>query len=387
MVAKIDTGAPERELSEELALFRTMARRFCEREVVPNRDRWRVAKRVDVASWREAGRVGLLCAGIPEDWGGGGGDFRHEAVLMEELARVGFIDFGMPQHNAIVAPYVLQYGTEAQKRRWLPRMATGELIGAIAMTEPGAGSDLQAIRTSARLKDGRRVLSGQKTFITNGQNANLICVAAKTDPAAGAKGVSLFMVETDGLERFRRGRNLDKVGLKGQDTSELFFDDVELPADALLGDAPNQGFAQLMQQLPQERLVIAVQAVASIEAAFEETIRYVRERMAFGKRILDFQNTQFEMAEIKTEMTIARVFLDHCIDELVNGRLDAVKAAMAKYWTTDKQCELIDRCLQLFGGYGVMEEYAIARMWTDARVQRIYGGTNEIMKVVIARSL
>lgn len=387
MVAKIDSGAPERELSEELALFRTMARRFCEREVVPNRDRWRAAKRVDIASWREAGRVGLLCTGIPEDWGGGGGEFRHEAVLIEELARVGFIDFGMPLHNAIVAPYVLQYGTEAQKRRWLPRMATGELIGAIAMTEPGAGSDLQAIRTSARLKDGRRVLNGQKTFITNGQNANLICVAAKTDPAAGAKGVSLFMVETDGLERFRRGRNLDKVGLKGQDTSELFFDDVELPPDALLGDAPNQGFAQLMQQLPQERLVIAVQAVASIEAAFEETIRYVRERMAFGKRILDFQNTQFEMAEIKTEMTIARVFLDHCIDELVNGRLDAVKAAMAKYWTTDKQCELIDRCLQLFGGYGVMEEYAISRMWTDARVQRIYGGTNEIMKVVIARSL
>lgn len=382
----MDVSDGQKITTEELSLFRTMARRYCEREVVPHRERWRREKRVDIAAWREAGRAGLLCASMPEAYGGGG-DFRHEAIIAEELARVGFLDFGIPLHNAILSPYILHYGSEEQKRNWLPRLATGELIGAIAMTEPGTGSDLQAIRTSARATDGGYVLNGQKTFITNGQNANLICVAAKTDPAAGGKGVSLFMVETDRVEGFRRGRNLDKIGLKGQDTSELFFDDVALAADSLLGPASNCGFQQLMQQLPQERLLIAVQAVASIEVALDETIRYVKERTAFGQRIIDFQNTQFVLATVKSEATIARVFVDHCVGELLAGRLDAVKAAMAKWWTTDKQGELIDQCLQLFGGYGVMEEYAISRMWTDARVQRIYGGTNEIMKYVIARSL
>ena len=299
----------------------------------------------------------------------------------------GFDHFGIALHSAIVAPYIKHYGSQEQKERWLPKLASGEMIGAIAMTEPGAGSDLQAIRTSA-VRDGNHYrISGAKTFITNGQLANLIIVVAKTDPAAGSKGVSLFVLETDGADGFRRGRNLDKLGFKGNDTSELFFDDVRVPADALLGPEEGRGFYQLMEQLPQERLLVAVQAMAAIERALALTLDYVKERQAFGKRILDFQNTQFKLAELKTEATIGQVFVNDCIARHVAGELDGTTASMAKYWTTDLQTKVTDQCLQFFGGYGYMNEYPISRLYADARVQRIYAGTNEIMKVLIARSL
>ena len=373
--------------AEELSLFRDSTRRFMEREVAPHRERWRHQKMVDRSLWEKAGEAGLLLAGITDEYGGSGGNFRHESVIIDELARVGFPDFGITLHSAIVAPYILHYGTEEQRRQWLPKLATGELVGAIAMTEPGAGSDLQAIRTNAKLDGNGYVINGQKTFITNGQHANLIIVACKTDPTKGSKGLSLVVVETDEVQGFRRGRNLDKIGFKAQDTSELFFDDVKVPTENLLGPDPNRGFYQMMEQLPQERLIIAAQAVGAIEAAVEATIAYVKERKAFGKAIFDFQNTRFVLAEAKTEAKIGRLFVDHCVEELVEGRLDAVTGAMAKWWTTQKQGEIIDKCLQLFGGYGYMLEYPIAHMWTDARVQKIYGGTNEIMKELIARSL
>jgi long-chain-acyl-CoA dehydrogenase len=373
--------------AEELELFRTSARRFMEREIVPNCARWRAEGMVDKALWHRAGEAGLLLAGIPEAYGGGGGNFRHEAVIIEELARINFLDFGAALHSAIVAPYILHYGTDEQKHRWLPRLASGELIGAIAMTEPAAGSDLRGIRTSARREGDAYILNGQKVFITNGQLANLIIVVAKTDPTAGGRGMSLVCVETDHVEGFRRGRNLEKVGFKAQDTSELFFDDVRVPANNVIGGEINNGFRQLKEQLPQERLIVAIQAVGAIEAAIEMTLAYTKERQAFGKAILDFQNTRFKMAEAATEARVARVFINFCIEELVAGRLDDVTGAMAKWWTTQKQCEIIDECLQLFGGYGYMAEYPIATLWTDARVQKIYGGTNEIMKEIIGRSL
>jgi acyl-CoA dehydrogenase len=373
--------------AEELELFRTSARRFMEREIVPNCTRWRADGMVDKALWRRAGEAGLLLAGIPEAYGGGGGNFRHEAVIIEELARINFLDFGAPLHSAIVAPYILHYGTDEQKDRWLPQLASGELIGAIAMTEPGAGSDLRGIRTTARREGDSYVLNGQKVFITNGQQANLIIVVAKTDPTGGGRGISLVCVETDHVEGFRRGRNLEKIGFKAQDTSELFFDDVHVPASNVIGAEINDGFRQLKEQLPQERLIVAIQAVGAIEAAIEMTLAYTKERQAFGKAIFDFQNTRFKMAEAATEARVARVFINFCIEELVAGRLDDVMGAMAKWWTTQKQCEIIDECLQLFGGYGYMAEYPIATLWTDARVQKIYGGTNEIMKEIIGRSL
>jgi acyl-CoA dehydrogenase len=324
---------------------------------------------------------------MPERYGGAGGTFAHEAVIAIEANRAGVSGLGIPLHNAIVAPYILNYGSEEQKRRWLPGMASSELIGAIAMSEPAAGSDLQGIRTTATRKGNGYVLNGQKTFITNGQLANLIIVVAKTEPALGAKGISLFVVETDTLEGFRRGRNLDKIGLKANDTSELFFDHVEVPASSLLGTEEGQGFFMLMDQLPQERLLIALHAVGRIESALEVTIDYVKSRTAFGKPIIEFQNTQFELAECKTEATIGRVFVDHCIVRHLDRALDTATASMAKYWMTDLQCRIIDRCLQLHGGYGYMNEYPIARMFRDARVERIYGGTNEIMKLLIARTL
>jgi acyl-CoA dehydrogenase len=374
-------------MSEEMDILSDAARKFFERECVPHYDRWEEAGLVDRDVWRKAGAAGLLCAEMPEEFGGAGGTFAHDAVIAYERGRLGLDGFGFPLHSSIVAPYIANYGSEDQKRRWLPRMATGELVGAIAMSEPGAGSDLQSVKTSARRDGNHYLISGQKTFITNGQQANLVIVVTKTDPSEGAKGISLFVVETDEVEGFERGRNLDKIGLKANDTSELFFNDVRVPASSLLGPEEGRGFAQLMEQLPQERLLIAVQSMATIEYALELTVDYVRQRRAFGQRIMDFQNTQMKLAECKTEATVARVFLDHCIGELLARRLSTETASMAKYWMSDLQCRIVDECLQLHGGYGYMNEFPIARLYRDSRVQRIYGGTNEIMKMVIARSL
>jgi acyl-CoA dehydrogenase len=337
--------------------------------------------------WTKAGQAGLLCASMPEHYGGAGGTFAHEAVINRELSLAGFDTFGAPLHSGIVAPYILRYGTEEQKRRWLPKLATGELIGAIAMSEPGTGSDLQAVRTTAIRRGNRYVLNGAKTFITNGQHANLIIVVAKTDPKERAKGISLLVVETDDAQGFRRGRKLKKLGMDSADTSELFFEDVSLPAENLLGTEEGQGFAQLMTELPQERLIVAVHAAAMMERALALTIDYVKQREAFGRKIIEFQNTQFELAECKTAATVARVFVDHCIERHVAGGLDTVTASMAKAWTTETLGRVADRCLQLFGGYGYMDEYPISRLYRDARVLRIYAGTNEIMNVLIARSL
>lgn len=374
-------------MDSELVMLQDMAVNFYKTECEPHYERFEEQGKFDVAVWRKAGEMGLLGAEVPEEFGGPGGNFAHDAVISIEANKAGIDGFGGPLHNAIVIPYIIHYGSREQKQRWLPKLVSGELISAIAMTEPGAGSDLQGIKTTA-VKDGNHyVLNGSKTFITNGQLANLIVVVAKTDPAGGAKGTSLMVVETDEVEGFRRGANLDKIGLKSNDTSELFFDDVRLPASALLGQEEGQGFVQLMQQLPQERLLIAVQAMGRIERALSETIAYVKERKAFGKRIIDFQNTQFKLAECKTQATIAKVFVNDCVGKLIKGELSTETASMAKYWLTDLQCKIIDECLQLHGGYGFMNEYPIARMYRDARVERIYGGTNEIMKLVIGRGL
>ena len=373
---------------EDIGIFETSVARFFDEHAPEARvARWRAQGCVERAMWTEAAEAGLCLLSTPEAYGGGGGDYRHEVVLIEQLAKKGVDGFGLSLHNAIVAPYILHYGSEAQRRRWLPRMASGELVSAIAMTEPSAGSDLQSIRTTARKVDGGYVINGSKTFITNGQTANLICVVAKTDPDRGAKGTSLIMVETEGAEGFERGRNLDKLGQEAADTSELFFNDVFAADDAILGGDEGRGFAQLMSQLPQERLNIAITGIATIERALELTIAYVKERKAFGKAVIDFQNTQFVLAECKTEATVARVFVNHCIEQHFAGRLDAATASMAKYWVTDLENKIIDRCLQLFGGFGYMAEYPIARMYRDSRVQRIYGGTNEVMKILIARTL
>jgi acyl-CoA dehydrogenase len=374
-------------MTEDLMLLEDQAHRFMAAEFSPHVERWNEDHLYPRDVWTKAGQAGLLCAAIPEEYGGAGGTFAHEAVIDREFSLAGLDAFGGPLHSGIVAPYILRYGTEEQKKRWLPKLATGELIGAIAMSEPGIGSDLQAVRTSAVKKGNGYLLNGSKTFITNGQHANLIIVVAKTDPKERAKGVSLMVVETDDASGFRRGRRLKKLGLDAADTSELFFDDVMLPAENLLGTQEGQGFAQLMSDLPQERLIVAVHAMAMIERALRLTIDYVKERQVFGKKVIEFQNTQFVLAECKTEATLAKVFLDHCIGQHIAGKLDTVTASMAKYWITDTQGKIIDRCLQLFGGYGYMEEYPISRMYRDARVMRIYAGTNEIMKVLIARSL
>jgi len=374
-------------MSEDLVLLEEQARRFIANEYTPHLERWNEQGMYERAVWTKAGAAGLLCPAVPEEYGGAGGSFAHEAVIGRELSLAGFDSFGAPLHSGIVAPYILHYGTEEQKRRWLPGMAKGELVGAIAMSEPGTGSDLQAVRTTARKSGNAYVLNGQKTFITNGQHGNLIIVVAKTDPSAGAKGISLMVVETDGAAGFRRGRKLKKLGLDAADTSELFFEDLQLPPENLLGSEEGHGFAQLMNDLPRERLIVTVHAQAMIERALALAIDYVKGRNAFGKKLIDFQNTQFVLAECKSEATIARVFHDHCIERYLSGALDTVTASMAKYWITDLQGRIIDRCLQLFGGYGYMEEYPISRMYRDARVMRIYAGTNEIMKLVIARSL
>jgi acyl-CoA dehydrogenase len=374
-------------MTEDLVLLEEQARRFFAAEFVPHLEQWTEDGIMDRAMWCKAGAAGLLCASMPEEYGGAGGTFAHEAVINREIALAGLDCFGAPLHSGIVAPYILRYGTEEQKRRWLPRLATGELVGAIAMSEPGTGSDLQGVRTSAKPSGNGYVLNGSKTFITNGQHANLIVVVAKTDPKQGAKGISLMVVETDDAPGFRRGRKLKKLGMDWADTSELFFEDVRLPAEGLLGTEQGQGFAQLMTELPQERLIVATSAVAMMERALALTIDYVKGRKAFGKAVIEFQNTQFELAECKTETTVGKVFLDHCIERHIAGVLDTTTASMAKYWLTDLQNKIVDRCLQLFGGYGYMEEYPISRMYRDARVQRIYAGTNEIMKLLIARSL
>jgi acyl-CoA dehydrogenase len=373
---------------EEIVMFGDSVAKFFDAHAPEERvAKWRHDKIVEREMWREAGDAGLLCLSVPEQYGGAGGDYRHEVVLMETMAAKGVDGFGASLHNAIVAPYILHYGSEDQKRRWLPRMASGDLVGAIAMSEPGAGSDLQGVRTRAARSGNQYVIDGQKTFITNGQTANLIIVVAKTDPAAGAKGTSLIVVETDETQGFERGRKLDKVGQDAQDTSELFFHEARVPTSNLLGADEGLGFKQLMQQLPQERLNIGVGGMAVIERAVQLTIDYVKERQAFGKKLIDFQNTQFVLAECKTEANVGRAFVDKLIGLHLEGKLDAATASMAKYWISDLECKIVDRCLQLFGGYGYMNEYPIARMFRDTRVQRIYGGANEIMKLLIARTL
>ncbi|MBC7304753.1 MAG: acyl-CoA dehydrogenase family protein [Nocardia sp.] len=373
-------------MNEDLDALRDMTRAFMAKELVPNIDKYREQHHVDRDLWNKAGEVGLLCISIPEEYGGGGGTFAHEAVLMEEQARAVDTSWGISLHNGIVAHYVLAYGTEEQKKHWLPKMASGEVVGAIAMTEPGTGSDLQAVKAKA-IRDGDEyVINGSKTFITNGAQADLIILVAKTDPTQGASGVSLVLVESD-RAGFRRGRVLDKIGQKGQDTSELFFEDVRVPVTNLLGTQEGQGFVQLMQQLPQERLIVSMGAVAGMEVALDHTLRYTKEREAFGRAVFGFQNTKFKLAEVATEARIARVFIDDCVEKHLRGELDIPTVAMAKWWTTDKAMQIADTCLQLFGGYGYMNEYPIARMWVDNRVQLIYAGTNEIMKEIIARSL
>jgi acyl-CoA dehydrogenase len=372
--------------TDELAALRDLSRSFCEKEIKPNIERFIDQHHVDRELWNKAGELGLLCMSIPEEYGGGGGTFAHEAVLIEEQARIADSSWGASLHNGIVAHYLLAYGSEEQKQTWLPKMASGEVVGAIAMTEPGTGSDLQNVKTKASRQGDEYVIDGSKTFITNGGQADLIIVVAKTDVGEGAKGISLILVEAE-REGFRRGRVLDKVGQRGQDTSELFFDGVRVPTSNLLGAEEGQGFIQLMQQLPQERLIIAVASVAGMEAAVAQTLEYTKDRTAFGRPIFGFQNTKFKLAEAATETRIARVFVDDCIVKHLDGRLDIPTVAMAKWWTSDRAMVVADECLQLFGGYGYMNEYPIARMWADNRVQKIYAGTNEIMKEIIARSL
>ncbi len=374
-------------MTEDLVLLQDQTRRFLHAELVPHMERWNNAEITDRWVWTKLGEAGLLCATMPEHYGGAGGTFAHETVINREFALLGLDAIGASLHSGIVAPYILKYGTDEQKQRWLPRLATGELVGAIAMTEPGTGSDLQSVKATAKRSGNGYVLNGSKTFITNGQHANLIIVVAKTDPAERAKGISLVVVEADDAPGFRRGRKLKKLGMDMADTSELFFDDVKLPAENLLGAREGQGFAQLMAELPQERLTVATSAIGMIERALSLTIDYVKERQAFGKKIIEFQNTQFTLAECKSEATVAKVFHDYCIERHIRGDLDTATASMAKYWLTDLQNSIVDRCLQLFGGYGYMDEYPISRMYRDARVQRIYAGTNEIMKLMIARSL
>ena len=376
-------------MTDELALFRDTAREFFRRESVPHYERWSAQQSVDRDFWRKAGEVGLLCAGIPTDYGGGGGTFAHEAIALEEQARAGDTAFGNAIHSSIVAWYLLNYAAEDQKHRWLPRMATGELVAAIAMTEPGTGSDLQAIKTRARRCGDEYVVDGAKTFISNGKNCDIVVLVCKTgDTAGGREAISLIVVETnDELKGFSRGRLLNKIGQHGQDTAELFFDGVRVPVDNLLGAEEGRGFIQLMHQLPQERLVIATIAAAVMETTVEHTIAYTKQRKAFGQDLLSFQNTRFKLAECKTEAAIARVFVDECIDRHLRGELDTETASMAKWWTTKKQCEVVDECLQLHGGYGYMVEYPVARAYIDSRIQMIAGGTNEIMKEIIGRAL
>lgn len=373
-------------MDDELRMFRKTARHFIEKEFAPHQDCWRKDQRPSDDAWIKAGEAGLILSDLPAKYGGGGGTFAHEAVVVEELARAG-VHFATFIQSSI-AHYVLHYASEEQKRDWLPRMALGQLVGAIAITEAGAGSDVKAIRTTARRIGDHYIINGSKTFVTNGWHAGLVCLAVKTDPnAPGLKGVSLIAVETKELAGYRVGKSLNKVGMHGQDTCELFFDDVRVPASNLLGGVEGRGFSQIMEKMTYERLAIAVAALATAERAIELTSRYVNERKAFGSALIDFQNTRFKLAECKTEAHIGRVFLDRCIADFIDGKLDDATAAMAKYWLSDCECRIVDECVQLHGGYGYMTEYPIARMWTDSRVHRIYAGTNEILKELIASSL
>ena len=373
-------------MTEELDTFRGQFRKFLAKDLAPHAEKWRKQKIIDRSAWRALGEMGALLPSVPEAYGGLGATFAYDAAVLEDLESiVPEFTTNVGVHSVIVAHYILNYGSEEQKKRWLPKMASGEMIGAISMTEPGTGSDLQSVKTTAKKQGNSYVINGQKTFITNGQAADLVIVVARTG-GPGAKGISLIVVETD-TPGFRRGRNLDKIGLPASDTSELFFDNVVVPSENLLGGEEGKGFVQLMQQLPQERLSLAIGAVAAIERAVKLTAEYTKERNAFGKPVLEFQNTQFKLAERKTEAVIARVFIDWCVERLIAGDLDTVTASMAKWWCTQKQVETADECLQLHGGYGYMQEYPISRMFIDSRVQKIYGGTNEIMKLLIARSL
>jgi alkylation response protein AidB-like acyl-CoA dehydrogenase len=369
--------------------FRDSFQRFMDKEIAPFHDAWEEQGYVDREVWRKAGENGFLCMSMPEAYGGAGADKLYSVVQIEALSRGGFSGIGYGLHSEIVAPYILHYGTEEQKQRYLPKLASGEMVGAIAMSEPAAGSDLQGIKcTAIKQPDGSYLLNGSKTFITNGWHADLVIVVAKTNPTAGAKGTSLLLVER-GMPGFEKGKRLKKMGMKAQDTSELFFDNVTVPAENLLGGEvqENKGFICLMEQLPWERLQIAIGAIAASQAAIDWTVDYVKERKVFGQPVASFQNTRYTLAELQTQVQMARVFVDKCCELLVADQLDTATASMAKYWCTDLQCKVMDECVQLFGGYGYMWEYPITRAYADARVQRIYGGTNEIMKEVIARGM
>jgi len=376
---------PRALFSSEHETFRDSVRRFMEAEVKPHDERWQEQGYVDREVWKKAGANGFLCMSMPEEYGGSGADRLYSMVLMEEQARANNSSLGWGLHSEIVAPYIHNYGSEALRKKYLPKMASGEMIGAIAMSEPGAGSDLQGVKTTALRKGNGFVLNGSKTFITNGWNCDLVIVVAKTDPAKGAKGTSLVIVDAS-MQGFSKGKRLKKMGLKGQDTSELFFDNVEVPAENLLG-RENNGFIYLMQELPWERMQIAIGAAAKSEAALAWTIDYVNQRKVFGKPLAGFQNTRFKLAELATQVQVMRVFVDRCMQLLLENKLDTATASMAKYWASDMEGKVLDECLQLHGGYGFMWEFPIAQAYVDARVTRIYGGTNEIMKEVISRSL
>ena len=378
---------PRTLFSEEHEIFRASVRRFVEAEIVPHHAEWEKAGAVSRELWLKAGEAGLLCPSVPEEYGGAGGDFLMTVILAEELARVGATGPGFALHSEIVAPYLVHYGSEEQKREWLPKMARGEVIGAIAMTEPAAGSDLQGMRTTAKMDGNQYVLNGQKVYITNGYTADLVITAAKTNPDEGAKGISLILVPgtTDGFER---GRNLEKIGWHAQDTAELFYTDARVPTSNLLGGDEGRGFVQLVQQLPQERLLSALRSASVIEAALDWTVAYTSERKAFGRPVIGFQNTRFKLAEVKAKAAMMRTFIDRCIAlHIDGGGLTADDAAMAKLMSTEMMCEVLDECLQLHGGMGYMWETPIARAWADNRMARIAGGTSEIMKEIIGRTL
>ena len=374
-------------MDSDLETLADTANKFFDKECLPNDARWRQQRRADRDLWTKAGAAGLLCASIPEEYGGGGGDFRHEVVLTQSHAYKMAGGFSNSVHSAIVAHYILRYATEWQKKKWLPKMASGEMVAAIAMTEPGAGTDLQAIRTTAKKDGDFYVINGAKTFITNGFHANLVCIVARTGAEQGGKGISLVMAEVDDLPGFRRGKLLDKVGQHTTDTAELFFDDMRVPLGNLLGTEEGKGFIQLMEQLPKERLIIGVGGVATMQRAIDETLAYVQQRQIFGKPLMAMQNTRFKLAECQTKLTIARSFIDDCIVRAMNNTLDVATASMSKWWVSEMVGQVVDECVQLHGGYGYMNEYPIARLYADTRVGRIYGGSNEVMKELIARAM